>query len=52
MVRDIKNLHSVLEQCKKIFFFGYKNKQSKYDVEEVAIWQHFFISGKHRHNLF
>ena len=33
MVSNIKNLHSVL---KKMFFFGYKNKGSKYEVEKVA----------------
>ena len=37
---------------KKIFFFDYKNKRSKYEVEKVSIWQHFLISGKHRHTFF
>ena len=52
MVSNIKNLHSVLEKFKKKFFFGYENKLSKYEVEKVAIWQYFSISGKHRHTLF
>ena len=35
-----------------MFFFYYKNKCSKYEDEKVAVWQHFLISGKHRHTLF
>ena len=38
MVSNIKNLYSVLDRCKKNFFFGYKNKRSKYEVEKIAIW--------------
>ena len=34
----------MLEQFKKKFFFGYKNKRSKFEVEKVAIWQYFSIS--------
>ena len=32
-------------------FFGYKNTRSKFEVEKVAIWQYFSISGKHIHFL-
>ena len=35
----------------KKFFFGYKNKCSKYEDEKVAIWQQFLKSGKHRYTL-
>ena len=47
MVSNIKNLHSVLEKFKKKIFFCYKNKRSKFEIEKVAIWQYFSISGKH-----
>ena len=36
----------------KKFFFCFKNKRSKFEVEKVAIWQYFSISSKHRHTLF
>ena len=52
MVSNIKNLHSVLEQLKKKFFFCYKDKRSKFEDENVAIWQYFSINGKHRHTVF
>ena len=51
VVNNIKNLHSVLKHVKNVFF-SYKNKRSKYEVEIVAIWQHFLISGKHRYTRF
>ena len=44
MVSNIKNLHSVLKQFLN-FFFCYKNKRSKFEVEKVSIWQYFSISG-------
>ena len=48
MVSNIKNLHSVLEQFKKKILFCYTNKRSKFEVEKVAIWQYYSISGKHK----
>ena len=45
-------MHSMLEQFLTFYFFGYKNKRSKYEVEKVSIWQHFLRSGKYKNTFF
>ena len=47
----IKATWSVKNRVQK-FVVDYKKKYSKNKVEKLAIWQHFLISGKHRHTLF
>ena len=48
---NLKETISVRTGLKK-YFFGCKNKRSKYGVEKVSIWQHFLLNGKHKHTLF
>ena len=48
MVSNIKKIEFSVRTVLKNIFFVYKNKRSKYEVKNVAIWQQFLISGKHR----
>ena len=53
MISNIKKFaFSIRTVLKKKFVFDYKNKCSKYEVEKLAIWRHFVISGKPRTDPF